>query len=128
MYRADLYETADVLFARLHTDDEAVLLVIERELLGADIPSTDHDAPDRTVRRIRVQDPCGVHFTDLYAADRATTAPFVTPGSEHIDPWDMRSAMRTAIELYDTYGDPEDILSSSQVETLNRLRPDLVED
>ncbi|MFE2639507.1 hypothetical protein ACFXKF_32895 [Streptomyces scopuliridis] len=128
MYRADLYETADTPFACLYTDDEAVLLVIERELLGAGIPATDHDAPDRSVRRIRVQDPHGVHVTDLYAADRATTATLVTPGSEHIDQWDTRSAMRTAIELYDAYGDPDDILSSSQVEALGRLRPDIVED
>lgn len=36
--------------------------------------------------------------------------------------WDLRGIARTAVELYDNYGDPNDVLSSSQVEVVERAR------
>ncbi|MFE0369554.1 hypothetical protein ACFW6N_21835 [Streptomyces cyaneofuscatus] len=36
--------------------------------------------------------------------------------------WDLRGIARTAVELYDNYGDTNDVLSSSQVEVLERAR------
>jgi hypothetical protein len=39
-----------------------------------------------------------------------------------LDPWDLRSIARTAVELFDTYGDRGDVLSTSQVEVLERVR------
>ncbi|MFF4409477.1 hypothetical protein [Streptomyces sp. NPDC001404] len=41
---------------------------------------------------------------------------------ESLGEWDLLSIARTAIELYDNYGDANDVLSSSQVETLERMR------
>lgn len=38
-----------------------------------------------------------------------------------LDGWDVRSGLRSAVELYEAYGDDEDLLSSSQVDTLQRL-------
>ncbi|MFF4205604.1 hypothetical protein ACFYZ8_33705 [Streptomyces sp. NPDC001668] len=35
-----------------------------------------------------------------------------------LGPWGLRGAVRTAVELYDTYGDPDDVLSTTQVEQL----------
>lgn len=37
--------------------------------------------------------------------------------------WDLLSIARTAVELYDNYGDLNDVLSTSQVETIERVRP-----
>jgi hypothetical protein len=34
-------------------------------------------------------------------------------------PWGLRGAARSAVELYVTYGDPQDVLSSTQVEQLH---------
>lgn len=41
---------------------------------------------------------------------------------ESLSEWDLLSIARTAIELYDNYADTNDVLSSSQVETLERMR------
>ncbi|MET8768586.1 hypothetical protein [Streptomyces sp. NPDC004658] len=35
-----------------------------------------------------------------------------------LGPWGLRGAVRTAVELYGTYGDPDDVLSTTQVEQL----------
>jgi hypothetical protein len=40
-----------------------------------------------------------------------------------LGPWGLRGAVRTAVELYDAYGDPDDLLSTTQVEQL-RLATD----
>lgn len=37
-----------------------------------------------------------------------------------LGPWGLRGAVRTAVELYTTYGDPDDVLSTTQVEQLHR--------
>lgn len=37
--------------------------------------------------------------------------------------WDLMSIAHTAVELYDNYGDQNDVLSTSQVETVERVRP-----
>jgi hypothetical protein len=126
LYRAHLYGANGKFIAQLHTDDELVLLHVERALLGAEISAPD-DGPSRTVVRISVYDPHGVHVTVLHAPGEPKSPPSAT-GVEGVDLWDIRSGLRTAVELHDTYGDADDILSISQVETLGRLRPHVFED
>ncbi|TLQ39451.1 hypothetical protein [Streptomyces marianii] len=51
--------------------------------------------------------------------------PVIAPSKEwreSLSEWDLLSIARTAMELYDNYGDVDDVLSSSQVETLERVR------
>ncbi|MET9779405.1 hypothetical protein ABZ023_35095 [Streptomyces sp. NPDC006367] len=40
-----------------------------------------------------------------------------------LDEWDLLSVAHTAVELYDNYGDANDVLSTSQIETIERIRP-----
>ncbi|MEV7157246.1 hypothetical protein AB0N77_21900 [Streptomyces misionensis] len=42
---------------------------------------------------------------------------------DSLDEWDLHCLASTAVELYDNYGDGNDVLSLSQIETLERVRP-----
>ncbi|MFF8994489.1 hypothetical protein ACF09H_32105 [Streptomyces sp. NPDC014983] len=42
---------------------------------------------------------------------------------DSLDEWDLLCLASTAVELYDNYGDVNDVLSLSQIETLERVRP-----
>lgn len=41
---------------------------------------------------------------------------------DSLSEWELLSIARTAIELFDNYGDTNDVLSESQTETIERAR------
>ncbi|MFF1716546.1 hypothetical protein [Streptomyces sp. NPDC058268] len=94
---------------------------LQKALLAAVDAVQEHGGQERG-------DPLTVIREALEAADAAASGEG-NPAAEELSPvsfdglngWDVRSGLRSAVELYEAYGDDEDLLSSSQVETLQRL-------
>ena len=71
MYRAELRDADNDVIGELTIDTEALLLALEPQLTGLDIPADD-DGPTRRVATVAVYDPSGTHMMTLraHAAER----------------------------------------------------------
>lgn len=114
---------ADLALYRLGVDLAARVLVVVRDAAGA---SGDRACTRCSLPLWRHRQPGGSgtcrSFTSLPVPETSCdmAAEALAPLLDEFNGWDLRGLVASAVELYGEYGDPNDVLSTSQTNALQR--------